>query len=195
MSATPTTSEKLLLATINLMAEKGYDGTTTKEIAIAAGVNEVTLFRHFGTKEKLLEAAFSRFHYGNEMTRLFNEDLKGYLQEDLLTVSRTYHSIMNRNRKLISIALKGSSTLPDSVLQEASRNPTHLKNLLTDYLTAMSSEGKVVTSNPEIQALSFMWMNYGAFINRLNAEEAVSEDVLDDFIEESVRIFTKALSP
>ncbi|SFE13753.1 transcriptional regulator, TetR family [Paenibacillus catalpae] len=194
MSANPTT-EKILLASINLMAEKGYDGTTTKEIALAAGVNEVTLFRHFGTKEKLLEAAFSRFHYGNEMTRLFNEGLKGHLQEDLLTVSRTYHNIMNRNRKLISIALKGSSTLPDSVLQEASRNPKHLKNLLTDYLTTMSSKGKVVSSNPEIQALSFMWMNYGAFISRLNAKEAVSEDTLDVFIEESVSVFTKALSP
>ncbi|WP_136605518.1 TetR/AcrR family transcriptional regulator [Paenibacillus dokdonensis] len=195
MSANPTTSERILLATINLMAEKGYDSTTTKEIALAAGVNEVTLFRHFGTKEKLLEAAFSRFHYGNEMTKLFNEGLKGHLHEDLLIVSRTYHNIMNRNRKLISIALKGSSTLPDSVLQEASRNPKHLKNLLADYLTTMSSEGKVVSSNPEIQALSFMWMNYGAFISGLNAKDTVSEDTLDEFIEESVSLFTKALSP
>jgi TetR/AcrR family transcriptional repressor of mexJK operon len=195
MSANPTTSEKILLATINLMAEKGYDSTTTKEIALAAGVNEVTLFRHFGTKEKLLEAAFNQFHYGNEMTKLFNEGLKGNLHEDLLTLSRTYHNIMNRNRKLISIALKGSSTLPDSVLQEASRNPKHLKNLLADYLTTMSSHGKVVSSNPEIQALSFMWMNYGAFISRLHSKEAVSEDTLNEFIEESVRLFTKALSP
>jgi len=195
MSANPTTSEKILLAAINLMAEKGYDSTTTKEIALAAKVNEVTLFRHFGTKEKLLEAAFNQFHYGNEMTTLFNEGLKGILHEDLLLISRTYHKIMNRNSKLISIALKGSSTLPDSVLQEASRNPKQLKNLLADYLTTMSSQGKVVSSNPEIQALSFMWMNYGAFISRLNAKEAVSEHTLDEFIEESVRLFTKALSP
>ncbi|QHW30966.1 TetR/AcrR family transcriptional regulator [Paenibacillus rhizovicinus] len=195
MNATPTTSEKILLATISLMAEKGYDSTTTKEIALAAGVNEVTLFRHFGTKEKLLEAAFSQFHYGNEMTMLFNESLKGHLHEDLLAISRTYHAIMNRNRELISIALKGSSTLPDSVLQEASRNPKSLKNLLVDYLTRMSSEDKAVSSNPEIQALSFMWMNYGAFISGLNTKEAVSENTLDEFIEESVRLFTKALSP
>jgi len=195
MSANPITSEKILLAAIDLMAEKGYDGTTTKEIALAAGVNEVTLFRHFGTKEKLLEAAFNRFHYGDEMTKLFNESLKGNLHEDLLALSRMYHKIMSRNRKLISIALKGSSILPDSVLQEASRSPKHLKNLLADYLTSMSSQGKAVTSNPEIQALSFMWMNYGAFISRLNAKEADSEQTLNEFIEESVRLFTKALSP
>lgn len=85
--------------------------------------------------------------------------------------------------------------LRSSLLQDASRNPKHLKNLLTDYLTTMSSEGKVVSSNPEIQALSFMWMNYRAFISGLNAKQAVSEDTLDEFIEESVNVFTKALSP
>jgi TetR/AcrR family transcriptional regulator, mexJK operon transcriptional repressor len=195
MSNNQSTSDKLLLATIDLMAEKGYDGTTTKEIAVAAGVNEVTLFRHFGTKVKLLEAAFNRYHYGEEMTMLFNECLKGELYSDLLMLSRTYHKIMSRNRKLISIALKGSSNLPDEVLQEAARNPKHLKNLLTKYLTAMSEQGKVMTSNPELQALSFMWMNYGAFISNLNAKEAISEDSLDEFIKESVLLFARALTP
>jgi TetR/AcrR family transcriptional repressor of mexJK operon len=195
MSNNQSTSDKLLLATIDLMAEKGYDGTTTKEIAVAAGVNEVTLFRHFGTKVKLLEAAFNRYHYGEEMTMLFNECLKGELYSDLLMLSRTYHKIMGLNRKLISIALKGSSNLPDEVLQEAARNPKHLKNLLTKYLTAMSEQGKVMTSNPELQALSFMWMNYGAFISNLNAKEAISEDSLDEFIKESVLLFARALTP
>ncbi|QYR21313.1 TetR/AcrR family transcriptional regulator [Paenibacillus sp. sptzw28] len=189
------TSDKILLATIELMAEKGYDGTTTKEIALAAGVNEVTLFRHFGTKVKLLEAAFSRYHYGEEMTKLFNESLKGDLYSDLLTLSRTYHKIMNRNRKLISIAQKGSSNLPEEVLQEAGRHPKHLKNLLTEYLTAMSEQGKVATPKPEMTALSFMWMNNGAFMSSLNAKEFISEGSLDEFIEESVRLFARALTP
>lgn len=197
MSSNQSTSDKLLLAAIDLMAEKGYDGTTTKEIAAGAGVNEVTLFRHFGTKVKLLETAFSRYHYGEEMTKLFNEGLQGELYSDLLIISQTYHKIMSRNRKLISIALKGSSNLPDEVLQEAARNPKHLKNLLTEYLIAMEEQGKVLeSSNPELQALSFMWMNYGAFISRnLNAKEAVSQNSMDEFIEESVQLFARALTP
>ena len=196
MSKNQSTSDKLLLASIDLMAEKGYDGTTTKEIAVAAGVNEVTLFRHFGTKQKLLEAAFNRYHYAEEMTKLFNDHLTGDLHADLLMISRAYHKIMNRNRKLIFIAQKGSSNLPDEVYQEAGRHPQHLKNLLAKYLTAMAEQGKVVTSNPELQALSFMWMNYGAFISsNLNAKEAVPEDSLDEFIKESVRLFARALTP
>jgi len=40
-------------AASDLFANKGYAGTTTRSIAETAGVNEVTLFRHFGSKENL----------------------------------------------------------------------------------------------------------------------------------------------
>ena len=99
VSQTKSSSEKLLTAVINLVAEKGYHGVSTKEIAAAAGVNEVTLFRHFGSKQNLLESAFHYFHYAEEMKKLFSEKLVGELYDDLLLISRTYHSIMYRNRK------------------------------------------------------------------------------------------------
>ncbi|WP_261301422.1 TetR/AcrR family transcriptional regulator [Paenibacillus andongensis] len=189
MSNNPSTSDKLLLATIDLMAEKGYDGTTTKEIAAAAGVNEVTLFRHFGTKEKLLAAAFNRYHYALEMTKLFNESLTGELHEDLLIISRKYHNLMNRNRKLFQIIQKGSSSLPPEVYQEAHRHPQELKKLITNYLLSMSEQGKVITSKPDIQAYAFMLMNHGAFNSNMSPVD------LDEFIEESVRLFARALTP
>ncbi len=65
------TDDKLLLAAIDLIAEKGYNGVTTQEIAGAAGLSEKTLFRRFGSKLNLLETAFDRYHYAEEMTRLF----------------------------------------------------------------------------------------------------------------------------
>jgi len=36
-----------------LFARRGYRGTTTREIAERAGINEALLFRHFSSKEKL----------------------------------------------------------------------------------------------------------------------------------------------
>jgi AcrR family transcriptional regulator len=196
MSSNQSTSEKLLLAAIELMADKGYDSTSTKEIAAAAGVNEVTLFRHFGTKQKLLEAAFQRFHYADEMTKLFSEGLAYELHSDLLTISRAYHRIMNRNRRLIQIALRGGTNLPAAIYQEAGRHPRQLKQLLIRYLDEMAEQHKVLPSTQhEQQALSFMWMNYGAFVSGLNAHERQPEEALQAFIEESVRIFARALSP
>jgi AcrR family transcriptional regulator len=51
------TREALLDVTARLYAELGWRGTTTRRIAEAAGVNEVTLFRQFGSKELLLNEA------------------------------------------------------------------------------------------------------------------------------------------
>jgi AcrR family transcriptional regulator len=41
---------------IHLFSQKGFRGTTTKEIAVAAGVNEAIIFRHFATKSELYSA-------------------------------------------------------------------------------------------------------------------------------------------
>jgi len=45
--------EQILSVAARIFARKGYQGTTTREIADAARVNEAILFRHFPTKEKL----------------------------------------------------------------------------------------------------------------------------------------------
>ena len=51
--------EKLLHAAMRVYSETGYRGATTRRIAIEAGVNEITLFRHFGSKDALIHAALS----------------------------------------------------------------------------------------------------------------------------------------
>jgi AcrR family transcriptional regulator len=48
---------RLLEAAARLYAEAGYRGATTRRIAMEAGVNELTLFRHFGSKAELLHTA------------------------------------------------------------------------------------------------------------------------------------------
>lgn len=49
--------ERLLAAAARVYARHGYLGATTRRIADEAGVNEVTLFRLFGSKEALVEQA------------------------------------------------------------------------------------------------------------------------------------------
>ena len=41
---------------MDLFSRKGFAGTTTKEIALAAGVSEAIIFRHFATKRDLYTA-------------------------------------------------------------------------------------------------------------------------------------------
>jgi AcrR family transcriptional regulator len=48
------TKKRILQAAQRLFARSGYDGTTTRELATAAGVAEGTLFRHFDNKKAIL---------------------------------------------------------------------------------------------------------------------------------------------
>ncbi len=54
------TKEKILDAALELFSEKGFKATTTMIIAEKAEVNEVTLFRYFGSKEKLFFAVVDK---------------------------------------------------------------------------------------------------------------------------------------
>ena len=47
---------QLIDVAIDLFSRKGFGGTTTKEIAAAAGVTEAIIFRHFATKQELYKA-------------------------------------------------------------------------------------------------------------------------------------------
>jgi AcrR family transcriptional regulator len=47
---------QILAVAVSLFSERGFRGTTTREIAQAAGVSEAMVFRHFATKEELYAA-------------------------------------------------------------------------------------------------------------------------------------------
>src|SRR5215216_6376854 len=47
---------QILAVAVSLFSDRGFRGTTTKEIAQAAGVSEAMVFRHFATKEELYTA-------------------------------------------------------------------------------------------------------------------------------------------
>lgn len=48
--------QQIIEVAVDLFSRRGFQGTTTREIAQAAGVNEATIFRHFATKSDLYAA-------------------------------------------------------------------------------------------------------------------------------------------
>lgn len=47
---------QILRVAMRLFSQRGFVGTTTREIALAAGVSEAMVFRHFATKKELYSA-------------------------------------------------------------------------------------------------------------------------------------------
>src|SRR5271163_4331674 len=52
----PDRRRQLIEAAMDLFSRKGFAGTTTREIALAAGVSEAIIFRHFATKRDMYTA-------------------------------------------------------------------------------------------------------------------------------------------
>ncbi len=52
----------VLAATLELLSQRGYEAMTTKEIASVAGVNEVSLFRRWGTKAAIVADALQDYN-------------------------------------------------------------------------------------------------------------------------------------
>lgn len=48
--------EQIIQSALSVFIEKGFSGTTTAELAKTAGISEVTLFRHFSSKQEIFHA-------------------------------------------------------------------------------------------------------------------------------------------
>ncbi|MFC4099803.1 TetR/AcrR family transcriptional regulator [Paenibacillus xanthanilyticus] len=185
--------ERLMTAAIELMAARGYKGVSTKEIAAAAGVSEMTLFRQFGSKKNLLDQAVDRHHYAAEMELFFRDAIAWDLGPDLHRISRLYHDIMNRNRHLFLIVLKDDD-LTD-IRERAQQHPRKLLELLTGYLADMRQREAVIEMDVQAQAMAFMFMNYGAFMAGLFVATPIADRQSEAVIAGGVETFVRAWTP
>ncbi|WP_328617552.1 TetR/AcrR family transcriptional regulator [Amycolatopsis sp. NBC_00355] len=82
------TREALLMAARTLLSEHGVEGTSTRDVAARAGVNQALVYRYFGSKEKLFaEAADRGWDSADTMTRdIPLKDLPRALLERALNV-------------------------------------------------------------------------------------------------------------
>ena len=74
--------QQILEVAIQLFSQKGFRGTTTKEIALAAGVNEAIIFRHFATKRELYSAIIDQKACATEMIAKQGEVVKAIEQRN-----------------------------------------------------------------------------------------------------------------
>lgn len=132
--------ESLLKAALKLFAEHGSRGATTRRIAQEAGVNEVTLFRHFPSKQALLHAALHTFIEQTPYLRL--PDTPGDVAAELDAWARDHHKHLHRLRALIRTSMGEFEENPEQCKQAMCASIS-IANDLTDYLTTAQKTGLV----------------------------------------------------
>jgi AcrR family transcriptional regulator len=100
-------------------AAKGYHGTSTDDIARAAGISQPYLFRLFGSKKDLYLATVQRSK--DELHALFAAAAEGKQGKDALyAMAEAYQHVM-RDRTRVMLALKSWSTGDDPDVRRVAR--------------------------------------------------------------------------
>ena len=137
------TRHRLLDAAERVFARDGLHGATTREIAKQAKVNEVTLFRHFQNKEKLLAAVFEHSVAIQADALADSEPWTRNLHQDLLRYARMFDAMLTKNEALLR-----------TMIGEARRHPEHARQIIHEavkasrakliaYLQASREEGAI----------------------------------------------------
>ena len=80
----------LIAAAASLFAARGFNGTTTKEIAKAAHVSEALVFKHFPTKRTLYAAILAEKVTVNELVEPLEDAAKKRDDHRVLTIIASY---------------------------------------------------------------------------------------------------------
>lgn len=164
------TATNILKAALSLFAEEGYTAVSTKQIAKQAQVNEVTLFRHFGSKEKLFEATVSHFLFRPTFSQLIDKNYDS-LSEVLYDVGNALHIFFQNNINLIQMELKN----PDKMMREnnISKFPKQIRDFLAGHFQAFQ---KSSPESAQLEAICFMASLYGICFN-LYVLKTIMEEV------------------
>lgn len=176
--------ERLIEAAARVFAEAGYRGATTRRIAQDAGVNEITLFRHFGSKDALL----------SEAVRVHGVPEKGIGElpaeptdpiAELGEWCRAQHAFLMERRSLIRACMGELDERPD-MGHPAKEHPHGAAATLAAYFARLRSGGftrrEFDPSTPAWMLLAAvfgdaMWRGILPELYGDSAEEAIAEYV------------------
>lgn len=194
---------QIVLVAMRLFSEHGFRGTTTKEIAQAAGVSEAIIFRHFATKEELYTAIIDHkacAGHTAEESRPFAETIQcdvaeAMARKDDRAVFEGFALAMMRHhehdpeflRILLYAALEGHQL----VQMFCDRNVYVMYEFLGAYIRGRQRDGAIRDVNPLVVVRSFMGTIIHHSLNNTLWDK--SRRILSISNEEAAREFTEIL--
>jgi AcrR family transcriptional regulator len=184
------TQHKLLEATLKLISEKGYIGATTREIAQEAGVTELTLFRHFGSKEKLFEEVLSTYTFLPTLKELLPELVKMSCEEALALVATEFLLTMKKRKPMIKIMHSEMTLYPEKIREVYTRAIEDIRSSLAQYFETLQKKGTFRNVSPETAARVFLSIVFSYFRNEeIMRGQEITKAKMEKNVREFVDIF------
>jgi AcrR family transcriptional regulator len=104
--------DDVLDAALVEFAERGFEGTSTEDIARRAGISQPYLFRLFGTKKELFKATVGRCF--RETLEMFQRAAEGHRGEDALkAMGEAYMELLLEDRTRLRAQMQAYSACDD----------------------------------------------------------------------------------
>jgi AcrR family transcriptional regulator len=146
--------DELLKAAARVYAQHGYRGSTTRRIATEAGVNEITIFRQFGTKDTLIHEAIASCGSGNPLAELPAVPVDP--QAELELWATTLRSHICASRLLMRRCMSERDEHPQ-LSASANRGPMRAAAALQAYIARLQQHG-LIDAEVDATAASAMFM-------------------------------------
>ena len=131
--------EAVLAAALVAFAHGGLHGTSTEDIARAAGISQPYLFRLFGTKKKLFVATVERCMADTlELFRAAAGDLRG--EEALEAMGQAYTAMVAGDRTRLLAQLQAYAAADDQDVREAIRAGFGSLHLFVETVSGLDAE-------------------------------------------------------
>lgn len=163
----PGTRTRILEAALRAFSERGYLGATTREIAGKAGVAELTLFRHFTSKEKLFEAVIGNYSFLPELKGLLPEVATMSYRDALTMIATRFLDTLAARKEMIQIMHSEMHRYPGKIHKIYHDFIDGLVETLASYFSALQRKRALRAFNAEAAARAFL----GMFFSYFNAQE------------------------
>ena len=186
------TRQRILEAGLSLFSKKGYLGTTTKDIAKKAGVAELTLFRHFSSKENLFEEIINKYSFLPALRGLMQEIKDRDYKEALTLIAKRFLERLYERRELVKIMHAELLLYPSKVKNIYHNFIDEIFRTLASYFRELQKKHFLRDFNPEFAARAFL----GMFFSYFNAQQFLvkklsktrdNEMVINEFVNIFIR--------
>ncbi len=152
-----TTEDKIIQAAIEIFSQKGYNGTTTKEIAGKAGIAEGTIFRYFPKKQDLLHGILIKAIevmapkiIGRGIAEIFKEHSDRSDREVLITFMKNRLEIIQQHFAIIKVVLNEAQYHPDIQALYIHKVLPPIKEIIDNFFIEGIKKGRFQQYHPSI---------------------------------------------
>lgn len=187
--------QRILHAAARVYAQHGWRGATTRRIAEEAGVNEVTLFRQFGSKDALLDLMMRECSRIEQDATFPSEPVDP--EQELLAWVTVHHTVLVSMRAIVRQMMSDAEARPDAA-DCASHGPSAAMAQVREYVVKLRRHGWITESGEvspaEVRAAATMLMG-AVFADGMNRDmmPTMFTQPVPETLRAYVRIFLRGI--